>query len=97
MVARLAPNLHWIAATPPLLAFLGTTTTHLVARSFLDLVHEDDRTNLHRALQEAVKDGEGHNIVFRVLIAEQPGPLPQMDSDPEFVLDAANPAAADVP
>jgi PAS domain S-box-containing protein len=93
MVARLAPNLHWIAATPPLLKFLGTTTTHLVARSFLDIVHPEDVPILRRALQEALKDGEGHNILFRVLIAEQKGPLPQLDSDPEFLIDPANPPA----
>jgi PAS domain S-box-containing protein len=91
MVARLAPNLHWIAATQPLLTFLGTTTTHLVARSFLDFLHPEDGPMLRRALQEVLRDGEGHNIIFRVRIPEQQGPLPQMDSDPEFNLDAISP------
>ena len=87
MVARLAPNLHWIAATPPLLQFLNTTTPHLVARSFLEVVHDDDTPALRRTLQETLKDGEGHNIVFRVLIAERQGPPPPVGSDPELNLD----------
>jgi PAS domain S-box-containing protein len=69
MIARLAPTLHWIAATPALQQALGRTLAQLNSRPFLDLVHPDDRNPLSRALQEALKDGEGHNITFRVQTA----------------------------
>jgi PAS domain S-box-containing protein len=69
MIARLAPTLHWIAATPALQQALGRSLVDLNARPFLDLVHPDDQSSLGRALQEALKDGEGHNITFRVRTA----------------------------
>jgi PAS domain S-box-containing protein len=64
-----APTLHWIAATPALQQALGRTLAELNAKPFLDLVHPEDQTSLGRALQEALKDGEGHNITFRVRTA----------------------------
>jgi PAS domain S-box-containing protein len=68
MVARVAPNLHWIAATTPLLHFLGRTIKDLVASSFIDVVHPEDSHALRQTLLEALRDGEGHNITFRVLV-----------------------------
>lgn len=68
MVARLAPNLHWMAATAALQRFIGQSIHRLVARSFLDCVHPDDVPLLSHIFQEALKDGEGHNITFRVLV-----------------------------
>ena len=73
MIARLAPNLHWIAATTPLQQFFGRGISDLVARSFLDVVHPDDAAPLQASLQEALKDGEGHDITFRVLTPGKPG------------------------
>ena len=73
MIARLAPNLHWIAATTPLQHFIGKPIVDLVARSFLDMVHADDRPALQASLQEALRDGEGHDITFRVLTPGKPG------------------------
>src|SRR5262249_55491665 len=70
MVGRLAPNLHWIAATPPLQQFLGSKLPDLVARSFLDFVHPSDADSLRQTLLEALKDGEGHNITFRILVPD---------------------------
>jgi PAS domain S-box-containing protein len=70
MVARLAPNLHWIAATQPLQEFLGCRLKELIARSFLEHVHPHDSAALRQTLQEALKDGEGHNITFRFLVAD---------------------------
>ncbi len=78
MVARLAPNLHWIAATAALQRFVGQSIHGLVARSFLDIVHPEDGPLLSHRLQEAIKDGEGHNITFRVLVPPRPddaGPI----------------------
>jgi PAS domain S-box-containing protein len=68
MVLRLAPNLHVMAATPPLREFLGCSGSELLAHNFLDFVHADDASALAAALQEALKDGEGHDIRFRVLV-----------------------------
>ncbi len=73
MIARLAPNLHWIAATTPLQHFIGKPIIDLVARSFLDVVHPEDAPALQASLQEALKDGEGHDITFRVLTPGKPG------------------------
>jgi PAS domain S-box-containing protein len=73
MIARLAPNLHWIAATTPLQHFIGKPIGDIVARSFLDVVHPDDAAALQTTLQEALKDGEGHDITFRVLTPGKPG------------------------
>ena len=73
MIARLTPNLHWIAATTPLQQFIGRSISDLAAHSFLDVVHPDDVAGLQATLQEALKDGEGHDITFRVLTPEKPG------------------------
>lgn len=66
MVARLTPDLAWLAATPPLLRFLGRSAGDLDGTSFLDLVEPDDVPPLRRVLDEAIQDGEGHNFVFRM-------------------------------
>jgi PAS domain S-box-containing protein len=66
MVARLATNLHWIAATPVLQQFLGQGLNSLVAHSFLDAVHPDDVQALKHHFEEVLKQGEGHNITFRI-------------------------------
>jgi PAS domain S-box-containing protein len=80
MVARLAPNLHWKAATLPLQQFLARPNADLVAHSFLDVVHPGDVARVGRDLMEALKDGEGHDITFRVLLpgpdGRDPAPLP---------------------
>jgi PAS domain S-box-containing protein len=68
MVARLAPNLHWTAATPPLLQFLGCALRDVLARPFLECVHPDDAAGVERSLTEALRDGEAHNATFRVAV-----------------------------
>jgi PAS domain S-box-containing protein len=67
LVARLAPNLHWMAATPALQQLLGRDMVDLSARPFLDVVHPDDAAQVSRAFQDALRDGEAHNLTFRVL------------------------------
>src|SRR5262249_18445677 len=74
MIARLAPNLHWVAATPPLLQLLGRRLTDLAAHSSLEVVPPDDAAGLSQALQEALKDGEGHDITFRVRVPDAAPP-----------------------
>jgi PAS domain S-box-containing protein len=76
MVARLAPNLHLIAATVPLRQFLGKTGNELMADPFLEVVHPEDAPALRNELLQALKDGEGHNITFRVLSPAEEAPSP---------------------
>jgi PAS domain S-box-containing protein len=66
LVARLTPTFHWMAATPALQKLLGRTLPELNARPFLEVVHPEDVAGLRQALADALKDGEGHNITFRV-------------------------------
>jgi PAS domain S-box-containing protein len=73
LVARLTPNLHWMAATPSLQQFLGRRMGELNGRPFVDVVHPEDVAALTRAFQDAVRDGEGHNITFRVLVRPPAG------------------------
>ncbi len=47
----------------------------MVARSFLDVVHPSDAQALKKTLKEALKDGEGHNITFRVLVPDHSSAL----------------------
>ena len=68
MVARLAPNLNLIAATGPLALFLGPARgQNLLAPLLLHLVHPDDAAACERHLLESLREGEGHDITFRVL------------------------------
>jgi PAS domain S-box-containing protein len=74
MVARLAPNLHWVAATPPLQQLLGRSVNDLIARPFLETVHPSDAPFLRQTLREALKDGEAHNVTFRILAPDRGPP-----------------------
>ncbi len=65
LVARLAPNLNIIAVTQPLCRFLGQNTQDLLGKPLLDSIHPADRGTLRRALAEALRDGEAHNVVIR--------------------------------
>ncbi len=73
MVARLAPNRHWTAATPPLLKFLSCSLRDVLARPFAECVHPDDDAAVAHSLSEALRDGEAHNTTFRVLVPYSPG------------------------
>jgi PAS domain S-box-containing protein len=70
MVARLAPNLNIIAVTAPLRQVLGRSLQDLLTRPFLDVVHPEDGPVFRRALKEALRDGEAHNVTFRILLPE---------------------------
>jgi PAS domain S-box-containing protein len=74
MVGRLTPNLYWLAVTPALQQLLGLELQQLNGRSFLHVVHDDDRAPLVRTFQEALGDGEAHNITFRLLCETPTGP-----------------------
>jgi PAS domain-containing protein len=66
MVGRLTSTGHWQTATPLLQQVLGRPIEQLNGKSFLRVVHATDRDRVARALAETLKDGESHNVVFRV-------------------------------
>src|SRR5262249_33122963 len=66
MVGRLTPNFRWQTATPLLQQFLGLPMEHLNGRSFLRIVHAEDRERVKKALATTLEEGENHNLVFRV-------------------------------
>jgi PAS domain S-box-containing protein len=68
MIARLTPNLTWLAATPAMQKFLGFTIAELNGRSILELIHRDDVPAVKEAFERALKSGEGHSIEFRLLL-----------------------------
>ena len=67
MVGRLTANCHWQTATPLLQQVLGRPMERLNGRPLLRVVHPNDRERVARALAETLREGESHNIVFRVL------------------------------
>src|SRR5262249_51809567 len=69
LVARLAPNLAVLNATAPLRHPLSRTAQEITARPFVALAHPDDAAALRRSLEEAIEDGEAHDVQFRVLVA----------------------------
>jgi PAS domain S-box-containing protein len=66
MIARIASSLHWMSATPALQRLLGQPLPELSRRSFLEWVHPDDAPLLVDRLQDAVREGEAHNVVVRL-------------------------------
>jgi PAS domain S-box-containing protein len=73
MVVRLAPGLHITAVTPAFQQFLGRSVDELTGRPFLDIVCPDDAPALLQTLNNALEDGEGHDITFRILLPGPPG------------------------
>jgi PAS domain S-box-containing protein len=76
MVGRLTPTGHWQTATPLLQQVLGRPIEQLNGKSILRVVHATDRDRVARALADALKDGESHNVVFRVRPVPEAGQAP---------------------
>jgi PAS domain S-box-containing protein len=70
MVARLAPNGNVLATAQALRQFLGRSSREIHTRPFLELVHPEDVPIIQKALDEALQDGEAHNVAFRILRQE---------------------------
>lgn len=66
MVARLTPNFQFQTVTPLLQQVLGQSLDKLLGRSLLSVVHTDDAPRLTQLLAETLKEGESHNVVFRL-------------------------------
>jgi len=78
MVARLAPNLAIIAATQPFCRYVKRPINQLLGLFIYDLVHPEDASNVEAELTQALRDGETHNVVLRLLVEGQEKYL-QMD------------------
>jgi PAS domain S-box-containing protein len=67
MLCRLEPQtLRWRGATPAVEEFLGQTIDQLRERSFLDVLHPDDRALAEDEFRKATEVGERHDFVLRV-------------------------------
>ncbi len=67
MVNRLEPNTwRWIESSPAEQDFLGWTLPELRRKSFLDIVHADDRALAHETFLQALERGEALGLIIRV-------------------------------
>jgi PAS domain S-box-containing protein len=70
MVNRLEPvGWHWLESSPAEQEFLGWTLTELRAKSFLDIVHPDDRELVRETFLQALERGEALGLVLRIRTA----------------------------
>ena len=70
MVNRLDPvGWCWIESSPAEQDFLGWTLAELRARSFLDIVHPDDRELARETFQQALERGEALGLILRIKTA----------------------------
>jgi PAS domain S-box-containing protein len=70
MVNRLEPvGWHWLESSPAEQDFLGWTLTELQVRSFLDIVHADDRELAREKFLQARERGEALGLVLRIKTA----------------------------
>ncbi len=71
MINRLEPRrLRWLESSPAEQAFVGWKLSELRRKSFLDIVHAEDRERVRLALEEALERGEKHGLVTRLSTAE---------------------------
>jgi PAS domain S-box-containing protein len=71
MVNRLEPvGFHWIESSPAEQTFLGWPLSELRQRSFLDVLHPDDRLRAGEALRSAISRGEALGLIVRVRTAQ---------------------------
>jgi PAS domain S-box-containing protein len=70
MVDRLEPaGFHWIESSPAEQEFLGWSLPELRQKSFLDIVHPEDRPRAEQTLREALERGEALGLIVRVRTA----------------------------
>lgn len=70
MVNRLDPvGFHWIESSLLEQAFFGWSLRELRARSFLEVVHEEDQERARGQFRSALEKGESHGLVLRVRTA----------------------------
>jgi PAS domain S-box-containing protein len=70
MVNRLHPkSLRWIESSAAEQSFLGHSLDELRTKSFLEIIHPDDRSLAWEQLQSALIKGEAHGLVYRIKTA----------------------------
>ncbi len=70
MVNRLEPiGWHWMESSPAEQEFLGWTLAELRAKSYLEIVHPDDRESAREAFGQAIERGEALGLVLRIRTA----------------------------
>lgn len=70
MVNRLEPSgWLWLESSPAEQEFLGWTLNELRRKSFLDIVHPDDRALAHETFLQAIDRGEALGLVLRIRTA----------------------------
>jgi PAS domain S-box-containing protein len=67
MVARLTPELAWMAASSKLLGLLGRPLGELTGKPLASVVHPEDSPQLPAIFKQVAQKGEGHNILFRLV------------------------------
>ena len=71
MVNRLEPvGWHWIESSPAEQGFLGWTLDDLKTKSFLDIVHPDDRDRVEATFTQALERGEALGLIVRIRTAQ---------------------------
>jgi PAS domain S-box-containing protein len=71
MVNRLEPRtLRWIESSPPEQEFLGWDLTALREKSFLEIVHPEDRPRVKEQVGAALEKGEVHGLILRIKTAQ---------------------------
>jgi PAS domain S-box-containing protein len=72
MVNRLEPlSWRWLESSPAEQQFLGWTLKELRAKSFLDIVHADDRELARETYLQALERGEALGLVLRIKTAQE--------------------------
>ena len=70
MICRLEPReLRWLESSAVEQRFLGYSFDALQKKSFLDIVHPDDRELARAQLGAAIERGEAHGLIYRVQTA----------------------------
>ena len=70
MICRLEPReLRWLESSPLERRFLGYSIDELREKSFLDIVHADDKELARAQLFAAIERGEAHGLIYRIQTA----------------------------